>query len=666
MKRYNKSMKHRIIALFLIAVLWVGMIQTSSTVQASNVGKLLYFTGDLNIRTGPGKTYNLIGVAKRGSTGTILGEQMTDKIWYQVRVVNDKGVTVEGWVSSMFSIVLEDSSGIATSGDAVSGALVADYMAAGFPESYATRLALLSVQHPTWKFVPVDTGLSWGDVIANESIVGRNLVENSDDDSHKSTQAGAYDWYTNTWAIYDGNRWVAASPDYIAYRMDPRNYLDDVYVFMFESLSYDENQTLDGVSSILSSTFMRNSVLDTDGTTLDYAQTFYDIGKSQGVSPYHLASRVVQEQGAGTSDLISGTNASYPGYFNYFNIGAFNSSAGTAVQNGLAKAKAMGWNTRRKSIEGGSSLISESYIKKGQDTLYFQKFNVVNHNALYSHQYMTNVSAARSEARKVAAGYADKNQAFVFRIPIYKDMPAEPVAFSDSGNPNNFLKSLNVSGIALTPSFNGATTSYSAVVGESVSSVNVSSAAVASTSSVRGNGNYNLSPGSNIIKVTCKAQNGTEKTYTINVYRQGDGAGTDNSDIQSDTYKVSDVITGINPETSVGDMLSKVNVAGSECKVLNADGSENTGAVATGNKLAVYNNGALVKTVDIVIFGDVNGDGKIALKDLFELNRHLLGIRKLEGVYEKAGDINQKKDGISLSDLFLLNRHILNISSISQ
>ena len=209
-------MKHRIIALFLIAVLWVGMFQTSSTVQASNVGKLLYFTGDLNIRTGPGKTYNLIGVAKQGSTGTILGEQMTDKIWYQVRVVNDKGVTVEGWVSSMFSIVLEDSSGIATSGDAVSGALVADYMAAGFPESYATRLASLSVQHPTWKFVPVDTGLSWGDVIANESIVGRNLVVNSDDDSHKSTQAGAYDWYTNTWAIYDGNRWVAASPDYIA------------------------------------------------------------------------------------------------------------------------------------------------------------------------------------------------------------------------------------------------------------------------------------------------------------------------------------------------------------------------------------------------------------------------------------------------------------------
>ena len=84
MKRYNKSMKHRIIALFLIAVLWVGMIQTSSTVQASNVGKLLYFTGDLNIRTGPGKTYNLIGVAKRGSTGTILGEQITDKIWYAI------------------------------------------------------------------------------------------------------------------------------------------------------------------------------------------------------------------------------------------------------------------------------------------------------------------------------------------------------------------------------------------------------------------------------------------------------------------------------------------------------------------------------------------------------------------------------------------------------
>ena len=164
-------MKHRIIALFLIAVLWVGMFQTSSTVQASNVGKLLYFTGGLNIRSGPGTTYDILGVAEKGTTGTILGETMTDKIWYQVRVVKSGGVIIEGWVSSMFSVVLEDSSGGATSGDAVSGALVADYMAAGFPESYATRLAALSAQHPTWKFVPVDTGLSWGDVIANESIV---------------------------------------------------------------------------------------------------------------------------------------------------------------------------------------------------------------------------------------------------------------------------------------------------------------------------------------------------------------------------------------------------------------------------------------------------------------------------------------------------------------
>ena len=34
-------------------------------------------------------------------------------------------------------------------------------------------------------------------------------------------------------------------------------------------------------------------VEDSDGSTLDYAQAFMDIGEETGVSPYHLASRAV-------------------------------------------------------------------------------------------------------------------------------------------------------------------------------------------------------------------------------------------------------------------------------------------------------------------------------------------------------------------------------------
>lgn len=99
-------------------------------------------------------------------------------------------------------------------------------------------------------------------------------------------------------------------------------------------------QTKQGVSSILKGTFMENTVEDSDGSALDYAQAFMDIGEETGVSPYHLASRVRQEQGLkGTSSLISGTYSGYEGYYNYFNVGAAGITSTLVIKNGLAYAK---------------------------------------------------------------------------------------------------------------------------------------------------------------------------------------------------------------------------------------------------------------------------------------------------------------------------------------
>lgn len=45
----------------------------------------------------------------------------------------------------------------------------------------------------------------------------------------------------------------------------------------------------------------------------------------------------------------------------------------------------------------------------------------------------------------MSTAYADKSQGFIFRIPVYSNMPESAVTFSDSGNPNNWLSSLSVS-----------------------------------------------------------------------------------------------------------------------------------------------------------------------------------------------------------------------------
>ena len=131
--------------------------------------------------------------------------------------------------------------------------------------------------------------------------------------------------------------------DYIAYYLDPRNFLNETDIFQFESLSFSKVQTRQGVSSILKGTFMENMVEDSDGSALDYAQAFMDIGEETGVSPYHLASRVRQEQGLkGTSSLISGTYSGYKGYYNYFNVGAAGITSTLVIKNGLAYAKKSG------------------------------------------------------------------------------------------------------------------------------------------------------------------------------------------------------------------------------------------------------------------------------------------------------------------------------------
>lgn len=608
---------------------------------------------------GTNGTYQLTSLNK-GHVVTIVGQTIVDgTTWYHITCEKD-GTTYVGWTSGRYITV--DSNTTPVDGD------YADQLrAAGFPESYIASLVVLHEKHPLWVFEAVNTGLEWDTVIKRESANGINLVPNSFNDAMKSTNAGAYNWDTNKWTVYDGSSWVAASPNYIAYCVDPRNFLDESYIFMFESLAFSENQNLDGVNAIVAGSFLANPAIEKDGSSFNYAEAFLTIGRESGVSPYHLASRVRQEQGAGTSPLISGNYAGYEGYYNYFNFGAYGIGNAAIYKSGLTYAKNAGWNTRYKALSGGASEIARSYIKKGQNTLYFEKFNVVNSANLYGHQYMGNVTAAITEGKKVADGYTDKNQAFVFRIPVYKNMPELPVTFTATGNPNNYLKSLAIEGLSITPGFSGATTEYSVIVPNSVANITVSAVAVASTSNVTGAGNYQLAVGANTISINCKAQNGDVKTYVLNVIREGVAEPNGNTNISSDNYSIGSSVSGIAPGTDAQTLLSGIAVTGGSAKILNASGTENTGKVATGNLLAVYDeSGALVATHSIVIYGDVNGDGAISSSDMVRLYRVMKGEVSISGAYESAADINRDGSACTSKDVVRLYNYFCGNATITQ
>ncbi len=661
----KKTRYRRAASCFVVFCLMTVLFCGSTAVYAYTPVPGTINDGPVRVRSAP-VNGTQIGLLYRGTAVTVMDEVSGSDghVWYQIQAPCN-GTTVTGYTRSDF--VTLQAAGSVPADDPY----VAELKAAGFPDSYCDALAKLHAKYPDWQFVPVQTGLDWNTVIAQESVVGRNLIQSTANDARKSTESTAYDWSSNRWYGFDGNGWVSASGEYIAYCMDPRNFLNENDIFQFETLEYAPYQNAAGVANILADTFMAGDYLDTNGQTYSYADTFVSAGQSLAVSPYHLASRCKQEQGAkGTSPLISGRYAGYEGYYNYFNVGAYTTANASSTVNGLNYARSQGWNSIAGSIAGGSTVIANNYVKKGQNTIYFEKFNVVYQGQLYAHQYMTNVQGAMSEGSSMGKAYTDKGQAFVFRIPVYQNMPASAAALHDTGNPNNWLSSLAVNGYSLTPVFHGATTSYSLVVGADVGTVHVDAVPVAATSQVSGSGDYLLQYGNNVIQVTCVAQNGAARTYTVTVARQQPavGGGTiavaDGASVTM-PYAVGNYVTGIGPGSSAAAVLA--NIAGNGCtvKILDSSGAEQTGTVGTGNQVAVYVNGAPVRQFEIVVYGDINGDGKISNVDLVLMQKQILGITSQTGAFLEAANVS-RDGGVSNKDLVILQKHILGIADIAQ
>jgi len=303
---------------------------------------------------------------------------------------------------------------------------------------YDELIKNLQKQHPNWNFTILETGLDWNDVIKNETVAshGRNLIYYTYNDSWVCSTCGN--------KLYDSGRWKCASELAVSYYMDPRNWLNDNNIFQFENLAYNGDiQNIDGVNKILSTVpwANRNNItyIDTNGKTAtinkSYAQVIMEAAKEAGISPYHLAARIKQEQGANStaSSTGRGDNGTYKGYYNFLNIQATGSDI---VGNALRYAQNQGWSDPEKSIIGGAKFIASSYISRGQSTLYLQKFDVDSSDgSLYYHQYMQNVSAALSEGNTVRSSYESMgllDSSINFVIPVYNNMPSE-VSFSPEG-----------------------------------------------------------------------------------------------------------------------------------------------------------------------------------------------------------------------------------------
>ena len=286
-------------------------------------------------------------------------------------------------------------------------------------------------QHPNWQFEILYTGIDF-----NTAVQGEYEYRDSNGQPANLVDTSVYkgDWIAPNPIV--SRNWALASYDGIAYFMDPRNFLNDTDVFQFLDLSNysDSGATLESITSMVSGTFLEG-----------YASDVMAACQETNTNPYFILSRLIQEQGNNGSATINMDGGDGKLYYNPFNYSA---SVGDEVNTALARAKQEGWDTMQKGLAGGIRILRKNYIDANQNTLYLNKFDVnpASPGGFYSHQYMQNVSAAYTEARRVREYYASTgalDNTIKFIVPVFENMPSEasPKPSNSSSNTGSNVNS---------------------------------------------------------------------------------------------------------------------------------------------------------------------------------------------------------------------------------
>lgn len=223
------------------------------------------------VRTGPGTGYNIQNTAYLGTEFEVLGTSSgagCSAGWYKVKYFGNKiGYICKTYVEKYTDVTKNDTAYCNT------------LKSAGFPASYCPFLSYLHYKHPNWVFKAENTNAKFIDAVNGESL--KNYTQNG---------ISAY-WQSST--IRETPSWRTASDAYVAYMIDPRNYLNEQNIFAFEYLAYDSTHHTKPIVRAMVS----GSYLDTD----TYAGYFLDAARTYNVSPVHLAARVKQEGGTDSS-----------------------------------------------------------------------------------------------------------------------------------------------------------------------------------------------------------------------------------------------------------------------------------------------------------------------------------------------------------------------------
>ncbi len=517
----------------------------------------------------------------------------------------------------------------------------------------------LKASHPNWTFKILYTGIDWNTVISNEYVghgkSPRNLVP-----GNNSNYAG--DWVCSICGnkAYDNGGWVCASESAIKYMMDPRNSINETDIFQFQELTYDG--------------YDENTVLKmVEGTFLNkekYIKAIKEVSEETNVSPYYLVARILQEQGKNGTVLTKGKGyeGQYEGYYNVFNIGATGGTKSKVILNGLAKAEKEGWKSLVKAIKGGAKFIAKDYIARGQNTLYFQKFDVESSdNSLYYHQYMQNILAAQKEGETLKKTYNDVDSLdgkYTFIIPVYNNMPSavsKRPSITSTSNVSTDIVRVNVNKqITLRKTENGIATGEFLYKDEIVTRVEKATEKV--------NGTYwdKVMKANGVTGYVARQTYDDEeyKLYLVPIVSEENNNTTNNTDtntdntnnlISSDKVKIKDQAVVITPNAKVSDIKK---VLGNNIVIKDLNGKELSSSAVAGTGCRIDDK------YTVAMLGDINGDGEVKSTDYMLIKNYIMGKTKFKVSQKIAADLN-KDEKVKATDYMLVKNYIMGTAKIT-
>lgn len=218
----------------------------------------------------------------------------------------------------------------------------------------------------------------------------------------------------------------------------------------------------------------------------------------------------------------------------------------------------------------------------------------------------------------------------------------KPTTNTTGKSSNANLKNMIVSVEGLTPAFSKNITAYSLNVGENVNEIKINASVEHNRSVYSVSGNTNLKEGENVVKIRVTAEDGTVKTYTINVLKSDN---PEKSDATLSSLIIEDVDLGQAFDSNIteynaGDITVKAN----KLNIYAYTNSENAKIEIIGNENLEVGEGKVTIRVTSEN-GKVTKDYVVSFNKLYSEEE-----TKLVDVYGDSSSYTNSKDEKSLWD----------------